>query len=332
MSETKQETDNNKNDEPMIDRTVEAINQVDQDAAKARVDQLREMYPGVAPEAIVGMLIKQKCLQTGAIGNVSSSASVIPGVGVFVSLVFGGDADVALTSKMQAELVQEIALAYDSELDDAEKREAMIMVTKMSSGVKILLNETGATIAQQANAQLERGETDSKQPSLGVSEAAGQNMVSTYLIGQRAGQYFSLGPEAVEDWNEQVEALQGADAEDLSTWLNDTTQQSWQLLNRSATDIKGVAIAAGQSLGELVVVKSTPLGQQLGTTVETATQTLTELGKQTGSGVAGLAGKGLETGADLAGFAAKTTGKGIETAAGFLGSLLGSDEGKKDRE
>ena len=251
-------TDNSKNINAPMGQVLEALNKADEAAALERVASLRELYPQATPDALVGMLIKQKCLQTGAIGQVTSSASIIPGVGVFVSLIFGGAADVGLTARMQAELVLEIATAYEQKLDQEEKQNALIMVAGMSESANQLLEATGQTIATEANQQL--AQNHKQKPTLRVADAAGKNILTTYVVGQRANTYFKLGPEADDALKKPIRAVTSDDQQLLTTWLMETTQYSWQLINSTARSAANIVIIAGKSLGQIVIIDQAAKG------------------------------------------------------------------------
>jgi hypothetical protein len=335
MAEQKQQQN-----EVLIKQTLAAINMADEAAALERVRKLRELYPEAAPEALVGMLIKQKCLQTGAIGQVSSSSSIIPEVGVFVSLIFGEAADVMMTAKMQAELVLEIATAYqaESQLGEAAKQEALVMVTGSGGNANRLLAEAGSRLAQQATTHLKqiKGTTSTE---VSVTETAGQNLLSTYLIGRRANTYFKLGPEAVAPWAK--ETVVAAEEATLTQWLSETTQRSWDLLANSTLNLTDTAIVAGKAIGEVLLVKATDLAlsqqMQQGFAVTTATAaklppTVTKLGGGVlaGLGLAGKvaseAGRGLAKGVvlatDVAGDASRKAGEGVASGLGKVGQLI----------
>src|SRR5574341_550374 len=94
-----------------------AIDDVDEEAAAERVKALREDHPEASADELVELLVKRKCMQTGAVGAITSSASMIPGLGTAVSLIFGVAADLGMTFKYQAELVLEIAAVYDHKLN-----------------------------------------------------------------------------------------------------------------------------------------------------------------------------------------------------------------------
>lgn len=334
----KQETNPN-----LMNQVAAAIGLADEQAALKRVAQLREKYPLVEPAALVGMLIKQKCLQAGAVGEVASSASVIPGVGVFVSMLFGQAADLGLTAKMQAELVLEIAAAYNQQISEADKQSALVMVTGLSAEATQLLAQTGQEIAQQATAQLAHRPTIKAIPTLGVAATAGANLLSTYLVGRQADLYFRQGPASVQAGGEPAEPITGLDQQQLVDWLTETTERSWHLLDQSAQTAKGAVIVAGQSLGEVVVLSSDKTqravagaGREVARSAGFAAGIAVEAGKTTKAGL----DAGLEKAGEMAagaghsavwgvGFAAgvvtdvgRWVGRGVAAGAGKVGDLF----------
>jgi hypothetical protein len=232
---------------------MKAINDADEKAAAQRVAELRQKNPNAAPEALADILIKNKCLQAGAVGGVTSGTSLIPGLGTVASLTFGVAADIGLTFKMQAELVIEIAAAFNHPLTETEKRNVVLVVTGMSAGANQLLTRAGREIAEQVSERLAAKSVAKAIPVLGVVAGAGANVASTYIIGQRAIAYFSRGPESMGDWADDVRAVVGVDERKLIAWLQESTESSWELVKERAQDAGGLMITAGKSLGELVV-------------------------------------------------------------------------------
>lgn len=236
---------------------VNVINNADEQAAIKRVATLRQQYPQANSDTLAELLIKEKCRQTGTVGAVTSGASVIPGLGTVAALTFGVAADIGLTFKLQAELVLEVAAAYDHPLSDTEKQRVVMVITGISASTNQLLSKVGREIAEQATERLASKSVTKAIPILGVAASAGVNILSTYLIGQRAKAYFGLGPEAMGDWAETTRALTGVDTRPLTAWLVETTENSWKLVSQQMRSAKGVMLTAGKSLGEVVVVGAT---------------------------------------------------------------------------
>lgn len=294
----------------LIGYLTQTIDKADEQAAAERVAALRQAHPEATTEELVEMLIKHKSTRTGAVGAVTSGASMIPGLGTIVSLTFGVAADIGMTFKMQAELVLEIAAVYRHQLSSTEKRNAILLVTGISAGANQLLSQTGTRIAEKTTERLAQKSVTKAIPVLGVAASAGTNMLSTYVIGRRAQAYFDLGPEAVGDWAESVRAISGMDERKLISWLAETTEHSWSLVRDRAHSAAGATIVASKSAGHLVVISADKTGQavagagkSIAKGASTAVETSVNLGKRAGAGIA--------AGANRAGEAAKETGRSV---------------------
>jgi hypothetical protein len=316
----------------------QAIANVDEEAAAGRVAALRKANPEASAAELVELLVKQKCMQTGAVGAVTSGAALVPGLGTLVSLTFGVAADIGVTFKMQAELVVEIASVYERKLTPAEKRSAVMLVTGLSAGASQALRKAGQRIAEEAGERLAQKSITKAIPVLGVAASAGTNILFTYAIGRRAQAYFSLGPEAVGDWGESLRALTGVDERMVAGWLTETTERSWRLVSQSAQNAAGAVIVAGKSAGEVVVVGAgkageaiAGVGQGIASGAGAAAGTVVDAGKKAGEAVAG-AGKSVAKGASAAAGAVvdagKKAGAGIATGVGRAGEAV-ADAGRR---
>jgi hypothetical protein len=162
---------------------------------------------------------------------------------------------------MQAELVLEIAAAHGHQLSPTEKRNAVLIVTGISSGGNKLLEKAGEQIAKKATERLVEKSIAKAIPVLGVAASAGSNILSTYVIGRRANAYFSLGPKAVGDWGESLQALTGVDERVIIGWLAETTERSWELASSGVQNVAGAVIVASKSAGEVVVLGAGKAGE-----------------------------------------------------------------------
>jgi hypothetical protein len=345
----------------VMERINNAISKADEMAAAERVENLRASRPEATPDELVSILIRQKCLQTGAVGAVTSGAAMIPGLGTLVSLTFGVAADIGLTFKMQAELVLEIAAAHGHQLSPTEKRNAVLIVTGISSGANKLLEKAGEQIAKKATEQLAEKSIAKAIPVLGAAASAGSNILSTYIIGQRANAYFSLGPEAVGDWGESLRALTGVDERVVMSWLAETTERSWQLINSSAQSAAGAVIVAGQSAGEVIVISAGKVSELLsgagqgalqgissatGTVVETgqwartsivamastASESIIETGQWAGSGLAAGAGTAAESVVEAGKWVGENVAAGASSAGKWVTGWFSKDEDEATAE
>lgn len=303
-------------------RVTQAISDADEAAAATRVAKLRETKPDALPTELVSLLIQQKCWQTGAVGAVTSSAALIPGLGTLASLTFGVAADIGMTFKMQAELVLEIAAAHGHELTPDEKQKAILIVTGISAGANKLLEELGKQIAQQATERLAQKSITKAIPLIGVAASAGSNILTTYIIGWRADAYFRLGPEAVGDWLQSIRATTGVDEREIINWLTGTTERSWELVSSGMQSTAGAVIVAGQSAGEIVVVGAGKVseltsgaGQTAITGLSSASGKMVETGQWAAAGIAATAGAAANSTLETGKWVSESLAAGMSAAA-----------------
>lgn len=309
----------------ILEFVEQAIDDVDEEAAAERVAALREDHPEASAGELVELLVKRKCMQTGAIGAITSGASMIPGLGTVVSLTFGVAADIGMTFKLQAELVLEIAAVYEHKLNPIEKRRVVMLITGLSAGANQALRKAGQRVAEKATERLAQKSVTKAIPVIGVAASAGTNILFTYVIGQRANAYFSLGPESVGDWGESIRAVTGVDERIMAGWLTETTERSWRLVSDSAQSAAGTVIVAGKAAGEVVVVGAGKAGEAIAGASRgvahgagVAAGTVVGVGKKAGEGVA-AAGRSVVEGTGAA--AGAVAGAGIKAGAGIAAGV-----------
>ncbi|OQY45497.1 MAG: hypothetical protein B6242_10185 [Anaerolineaceae bacterium 4572_78] len=212
--------------EKVIDYLMQSISESDQAIAMQYVDNLRDYQPTATVDELVDWLIKQKCLKAGAVGGITSGLAIVPGLGTFLSLTLGLATDIGLTFKYQAELVLEIAAAHGRVLNRKEKRNVILLVTGMSVGANPIITKTGQSIARKLAERFAKRSVAKGIPGVGVAASAGANMLSTYLVGKRSHDYFSLGPKAVGSWEESLKALTGVDYRKIEAWLAEVATRS----------------------------------------------------------------------------------------------------------
>ncbi|MEM7344353.1 MAG: DUF697 domain-containing protein [Chloroflexota bacterium] len=237
----------------ILDRIFGVVNDVDIEAAAKRVDALRRRYPDTSPQELSQKLIRDKCQSTGTVGAVTSGAGLIPGVGTAAAMTLGVAADIGATFKLQAELVLEIATVYDYPLSEREKQQLILMITGLSFGTSTLTKQAGQRITLKvtetvAEKALEKSVMKAL-PVIGVIASAGTNVLSTYLIGQRADAYFRLGPDAMESWSDSVRTVTGVDERKIFGWLADSGKATGSAIAAGASKVG----AAGKVAGGAVV-------------------------------------------------------------------------------
>lgn len=193
-----------------------AMGDADAVAATKRVERLRQERPAWDEERLVEHLIDTACRRTGAIGAASSGAAILPAIGTLTSLTVGVAADITLTFKLQAEMVLEIAVAYGFPMEAIDQRKLIFLVTGVSVGASALAERAGQGVATRVSERFAQRWLAHALPVIGVAASAGTNVVSTYVIGQRARAYFRHGPEAVADWKDALRALTGVDERRLA--------------------------------------------------------------------------------------------------------------------
>lgn len=315
----------------LMNRVVNAINDADEEAAAQRVHSLRQKHPNASQEELTEALTKQKCIQAGVVGAVTSGASIIPGLGTLASLTFGVAADIGMTFRLQAELVLELSALYEHQLDAAEKRNVVLLVTGISAGANQMLGKIGTEIAEEATERLVQKSVTRAIPVLGVAASAGTNILTTYIIGRRAQAYFSLGPEAVGSWSESLRAISGVDERKLAEWLSEAVEFGWQLANSSLDNVAGAVIVVGKSAGELIIVGAGKAGETainvtraIAERVGPAAGAVFASGRRTGERLAGAGGRIGQRAARWATRAASAAGQElVDQASGLVGHLLG---------
>jgi hypothetical protein len=247
----------------IVNTLFNVVSDVDLEAAAARVKQLKEKHPEASRQELAQILIREKSQKTATVGAVTSGAALIPGLGTAAALTLGVAADIGATFKLQAELVLEIATVYEHPLNEDEKQRLVMVITGISAGTTVLTRKAGQAIAVKAGEQL-AGRAIGKSllkaiPIIGVFASAGTNVLSTYVIGQRADAYFRLGPDAVGSWADSLRAVTGVDERKLGSWLADSGKAGGSTLALGA----GKVGQAGKVTGGAMVVGA---GKVAGTT------------------------------------------------------------------
>jgi hypothetical protein len=235
-------------------RIYSAISDVDIAEAAAKVGKLKEKYPQASPQELSQKLIREKCERTGVVGAVTSGAGLIPGIGTAAAITLGAAADIGATFKLQAELVLEIAAVYDYPLSDEEKQRVVMVITGISAGTTVLARRAGQSVAikvseKAAEKAIEKTVIKAL-PIVGVLASAGTNVLSSYIIGQRADAYFRLGPEAVGTWGDSLRAITGVDERKVTRWVAESGKVAGQKVAVGASKVAGTVGAGAQKAGQ----------------------------------------------------------------------------------
>jgi uncharacterized protein (DUF697 family) len=230
----------------LLDRLGQVIDDTDENAAAARVAELRASYPGETETQLANRLILAKVRETAVVGATTSAATIIPGVGTLTGLTLGIAADLGITFKLQAELVLEIATLYGHAMTPDEKRRVVLLVTGLSAGTTTLAHRTGKQISKRLTARIGSKYVTKALPVVGMAASASTNAVMTYVIGRRALAYFSLGPDEMQDWQASASALTGVNRAALASGVKTGGQALKAAGGTAVTGAKkaGAAIAA----------------------------------------------------------------------------------------
>jgi hypothetical protein len=292
----------------IVNTIFNVIGDVDVASATARVEALVKKYPHLSRDELSQMLIRDKCQRTGTIGAVTASAGIVPGIGTAAAITLGTAADIGMTFKLQAELVLEIAALYEYPLTEDEKQRLVMVITGISAGTTTLARKAGQNLSVRIGekfAERAAGRTILKAiPWIGIAASAGTNVLSTYIIGQRADTYFRLGPEAVGTWADTLRTVSGVDERKIASWVADSGKAT------------GAAIASGAGMvGQA--------GKAAGGALVSGAGTVGQAGKAAGGAL--VSGAGTVGGA-VGGSSKRAAGKlrrGIPSVVGGISGVLG---------
>lgn len=156
----------------------------------------RRAEPPADLAVLAERIVRARAKQAAAIGAVTSSATLVPGVGTLASVTLGLAADVTATLRLQTEMVLELAALYGVELGEADRKRALLLVTGVRSGTTAVMDKAGRRLARVAGERLAGRWVAHALPVVGVAASVGANAVSTYLIGRSAALYFRQGRQA----------------------------------------------------------------------------------------------------------------------------------------
>lgn len=297
----------------LMQETVETVTHADEQEAVIRVQKLREKSPTATADELAETLIRNKCMQAGAIGAVTASPTMIPGIGTVVALTFGTAVDIGMMYKLQGELVYELIDLYAPDLPSDHKNNVLMIVTGIGIGANRVISQSGQEIAADATSRLASRFSGvasrevaaevtedaaagllakSVSTVLGVATAAGINVITTYMIGRRTQAYLKQGPEAMEDWTASLRTVIGVDERKLVAWLMEATRTSWQLIHHQSSNLGTKLAAVGQSAKELYIIQADKTGKRVveiaGHLADQSDSTLSQLatlGRNAGAGI-----------------------------------------------
>lgn len=150
-----------------LDWLMTFLGQVDTAKIRETVAEVRSQYPDATPDQIANHLIVQKTWQGGRLGLLTN---IIPPI---AALFFG--LELVATTKLQTEMVYEIAAAYNLDLEDPARRGEVLAIFGLSLGADVL--KTGLTLVEII-------------PGVGAVVGASTNAAMLYVLGQTACRFY----------------------------------------------------------------------------------------------------------------------------------------------
>lgn len=281
---------------------VEHIAEVDRDQVTARVAQLRARHSDANPDELVEQLVKAKCQKSAAVGAVSASGALLPGIGTFIAGTAGLVADLRTVIKLQAELVLEIGEVYGAPLEDEHRQRVVMLLTGVGYGTGPLLAATATKLTGKVAARVARNWLTHALPIIGVATSASTNALSTYIVGQRAKAYFSYGPDAVGDWGDTLRLISGVDERKVARWLAERGVEAQQSVSAAAASagatLAAVKAATGRSAaqtGDRFVESVRSASKKIGRASTRASATVRRVGRASRRGIGRVLGPAAKT-------------------------------------
>jgi uncharacterized protein (DUF697 family) len=142
---------------------------VDVEKAAASVNKLQEKYPDESPSQIAHRIMLDKATKAGGIGLASS---ILPGVAAALLAI-----DLAATTKLQSEMIYQIAAAYGLDLKDPARRGEILAIFGLGLGGGRLLRLAGLGLLRNI-------------PFAGAAIATSSNATMIYSLGYAACRFY----------------------------------------------------------------------------------------------------------------------------------------------
>lgn len=150
------------------------LGKVDTSKVRATVDSMQSQHPDESPSQIAHRLIVEKAWSGGRLGLLTN---IIPPV---AALFLG--IELVATTKLQTEMVYEIAAAYGLNLEDPTRRGEVLAIFGLSLGADVL--KTGLTIVEIV-------------PGIGAVVGASTNAAMLYVLGQTACRFYEAKTDRI---------------------------------------------------------------------------------------------------------------------------------------
>ncbi|MGD1919691.1 MAG: hypothetical protein ACFCAD_12835 [Pleurocapsa sp.] len=150
-----------------LDWLMTFLGKVDTSRVQANVAKMRSQYPNETPNQIANRLIVEKTWKGGRLGLLTNIIPPIAALFLGIELI--------ATTKLQTEMVYEIAAAYGVDLNEPARRGEVLAIFGLSLGADVL--KTGLTIVEII-------------PGIGAVVGASTNAAMLYVLGQTACRFY----------------------------------------------------------------------------------------------------------------------------------------------
>ncbi len=150
-----------------LDWLMTFLGKVDTTKVQTTVDKMRSQYPDETPYQIAHRSIVQKTWEGGRLGLLTNIIPPIAALFLGIELI--------ATTKLQTEMVYEIAAAYGLNLDEPARRGEALAIFGLSLGADVI--KTGLTIVEII-------------PGIGAAVGASTNAAMLYVLGQTACRFY----------------------------------------------------------------------------------------------------------------------------------------------
>ena len=152
-----------------LDWLLGATDSVDVAKAQSVAQKLKQKYPQESPSQLAHRIMVEKATQAGGIGF---ATSFLPGIAIALLAV-----DLAATTRLQAEMIYQIAAVYGLDLKDPERRGEVLGIFGLGLGGSRLLKAVGLGLLRNV-------------PFAGATIGASSDAAMLYSLGYAACRFY----------------------------------------------------------------------------------------------------------------------------------------------
>ncbi|MEH2324507.1 MAG: EcsC family protein [Nostoc sp.] len=148
---------------------IGTTNAVDLEKAEVAVNKLKQKYPNESPSQIAHRIMVEKATQAGTVGL---ATSFLPGIAVALFAI-----DLTATTKLQSEMLYQIASVYGLNLKDPARKGEVLAIFGLALGGERLLKAAGLGLLRNI-------------PLAGAVIGASSNATMIYSLGYAACRFY----------------------------------------------------------------------------------------------------------------------------------------------